>query len=158
MRVVLGDDVRRRCDADLIPTRVVLDDDLGIVPLTQPDAAGWVEYGPEPTPEVLPELTIARRVRRGYDEEGNPTFVWEHVLTGRAIVWTQSKEWDSASGLYTVTGTATVLYDGDLGLTASVSVSTDDGARWQVSEVDPGPDGLVLHMTRVAGDAIPEGS
>jgi hypothetical protein len=79
---------------------VVLADDCGAELCCGVDGG----CGDVPGDEGLTVLELRRRIRTGYDENDNPLFSWETVLSGGALVFETRTEFDAQAGVTIVVG------------------------------------------------------
>jgi hypothetical protein len=140
--------------------KVVLWDDPGVpvprvqvpsVVLDDSSVPGTVSEDP-PGAEVSvnPVLTVRQRTVGPDDDDGTPTFMWEQLLVGPAVLFEERSEFDSIAGSTSVKAKATLLYDGDVAVPESVSVTGDDGVVYRVTAVQQTPGYLTLEMERIA--------
>lgn len=99
---------------------------------------------------VFPTLTVKRRVQDEWTDEGDKLYVWDDIVTDRAVAWTTRSETDGSSGVTVEHATAVVLYSGTVRVTETASVHID-GTRYRVVSVAQFPDRLEFDLIR-AGD------
>lgn len=109
------------------------------------------EDAPTETFEVLPTLTVRQRERIGFDDDGDPVFVWSVLVEDTAVLWEEREEIDDISGATRIKAKATVLYDGGKEMTESAVVSSSSGGRFRVTSVAQVPDHLKMELERVDG-------
>lgn len=125
---------------------VGLDDDL------RPVNAGLSDDPNQPPPvDVLPRVSIRDREGNGYDDLGNPRWVWvDRVTDASAVMWEQREEVDDRAGTTLIKARTTVLYPPALPpLRETASVRTSDGNVWSVTALDRFPDRVTVQMERV---------
>ena len=128
-------------------SKILLSDDVVYRPSPRPTSLVAEDAVPECSDPAFPELTVWRRVRVGWTEEGAPQFSWEHVVTGTAIVYEERSEWDSEAGVTFVEGSAVVLYDGD-DIPNEACVVDCNGFRYRVFDMGRPPGRLEIRMRR----------
>lgn len=111
-----------------------------------------VDEDPAPTvvTEVNPRLTVRRRIRNGFDDDGVPLFGWADVVTAEALLFEERDEYDADAGLTQVKARAVLLYEGDVEVVESAVVVRDDGVRYRVLAVRQTPGRLEFDLARVA--------
>lgn len=121
-RVYLHDDLVLVGEA---PTavRVVLGDP-GCGPSSSSE---WCGDPLAPEVQVHPTLTVERRIRTSYDDDGVPQFEWETVTTGVAIEFTERTEIDDVAGVTRIVAKAIMLYDGEVAVTETAVVTSSHG-------------------------------
>ena len=104
--------------------------------------------GPDPT---LTEFTVRARDRDGYDDDGNPRYVWVDVLTGPALEWSTRTEIDQTAGITRVTGV--LVMANPAGVTIhETGIAVSGGMVWSITKTVPGPAGIKLHLLRLDHD------
>jgi len=101
---------------------------------------------------VLPTLTVLRRERTGYPDDGDPVFEWNELVEGPAVLWESRTEVDDVSGVTYVKAKATILYDGDTVVRETTLVKADTGGTFRVEGVAQVPGRLDFVLTRVSDD------
>ena len=127
--------------------RRLLRDDPGYCPVRQ--VFEPVECLIDEPAQVNPELTILVRERTGYTDDGDPEFGWEPVVTGIAIQFTDPSEVDALARVTVAPGRATMLYDGDVPVTASAVAHSSFGPRYRVVSAVQVGDVLELELLTV---------
>lgn len=93
-------------------------------------------------------VTVRRRLRTGYDEDGNPEFSWTDVVSGAVLGSESRRETDPVAGTSRWTATVTVLYDGPDWQDATAEVIDGRGLHWAVTAVLQLPGRLQLALAR----------
>jgi hypothetical protein len=132
-------------------TRVVLG---GIVDEPTPPSP----QPPEPATDLLvdTELTVRRRTRTGWTDEGDPSFTWADVVTGPALGMESRREVDPISGQIRISASATLLYSGPELENATTELVDGEGQHWSVTNVVQLPDRLKLRFYRVEAETTEE--
>lgn len=131
------------------PVKAGLDDD-GCVPCTdRTSGTPPVVPGDDGDTVVNPVLTVRIRTKQGYDDDGSPRLEWVDLMSGQAISYTQRQEFDQAAGRTVVDARATMLYEGDVRVTETASVTDDSGYTWRLLSVAQLPGMLSLVMQRI---------
>lgn len=110
--------------------KVALDED----PCAGGGSGGTVVGDTPGAPSPFPTLTVRLRTRVGYDGDGTPLFDWTTIASGASIMWQERKEFDAEAGLTVVKAKTTMLYDGEVEIPETVSVSSGDDT-WRVTAV-----------------------
>jgi len=92
-------------------------------------------------------VQVRQRDFAGYDDDGNPEFLWVTVVDGDAVVWEVADEVDQFTSA--LTGMCVVLYDGDVVVTEG-AVVVKDGVHWDVLQVKRPEGRLEFKIRRVA--------
>lgn len=102
---------------------------------------------------VNPTLTVRVRAQDGFTDDGDKRYVWEDVVTDRAVVWATRTEVDGSSGVTVEHATATVLYQGTATVNETAVVYVE-GDQYRVTSVSSFPDRIEFDLMRaVDGDA-----
>lgn len=99
--------------------------------------------------QVNPTLTVRRRWRTGYDEDGNPEFDWADVVTGVAILWEERTELDDVAGVTHIVARTVILYDGDEEVVETSIVESSHGGLFRVLSVAQTPDRIEMKLERL---------
>lgn len=150
-RVRLRDDfrgyprVRVRLDDDSYPSAVPtrLDDDCA-------DCGG----GELPADSIYPLLTIRERFSSGFDEDGNPMWMWADVVKDKSMISFETRtEKDDRAGITEVVADMVFLYPfSEPLIRESATVRTSDGYGWRITKIVRFPDRL-----QVTGNRIDDG-
>lgn len=131
------------------PVKAGLDDD-GCIPCTDLKSGMLpVVPGEGDDPIVNPVLKVRIRTKQGYEDDGSPRLEWVDLVEGQAISYTQRQEFDQAAGRTVVDARATMLYEGDVRVTETASVTDDSGYTWRVLSVAQLPGMLSLVLQRI---------
>lgn len=129
--------------------RVVLDARPGLCPGLQPADPGPVQLDGASDVLAGATVTVRRRLRTGWDDDGNPTFAWGDLVSGQVLGAETRRELDPVSGQARWSARVTVLYSGPALEDPTVEVVDDAGQHWQVTAVAQLPDRIALTMTRL---------
>lgn len=100
--------------------------------------------------DLAPTLAeVRQRFFNDYDDNGDPYFTWETVVTGEVVAFTMSSEIDQFTSIRK--GTLTVLYSGTTNVTEGAVVVDSDGLHYAVVGVNCPPGRLELTLERVEG-------
>jgi hypothetical protein len=106
----------------------------------------------EPEDPSLPTLSIRERMRPTFDFTGTPQLSWRTAVQGPAIMYSERRETNDATGQTKVTATAVIGWDPEDDGPApkeSAVVWDGDGKRWELTVCNPLPGRLELVMERV---------
>lgn len=106
----------------------------------------------EPEEPLLPTLTVRERVRDTFDFTGTPQLSWRTAVTGPALIYSERRERNDATGQTMVTATAALGWDPEDDGPApreSAVVWDSAGQRWELTVCDPLPGRLQLTMERI---------
>lgn len=117
--------------------------------LTPPVAVPVI--GSAPVTDVLAGavVTVRRRLRTGFDDDGNPEFAWSTAVRGEVLGAETKRELDPVAGTAVWSAKVTVLYSGPDFQDATAEVVDATGLHWAVTRVQQLPDRLVLWLTRL---------
>lgn len=140
--------VQLRCDCGDVShgATIALDEDI-----LAPGGEAWPE-----DVHIGSVLTIWRRVRTGYDDNGAPVFSWEALAPANAVDYQQRKEVDPVAGITLVVADATITYDGPDIPHETMAIRDQDGRLWRVRSASVGAG--VMRVTMVRLDQEPDGA
>lgn len=100
---------------------------------------------------VNPSVTVRQRLQAGYDEDGNPEWVWSDVVKDQeAIMFVTRTEVSDAAGFASVKATVAFLYGGMMPMIReTASVTTSDGLIWSIAAAERFPDRYQLDLERI---------
>jgi hypothetical protein len=127
--VDLGGSMARRTH-QYRPVHALVDGDCGY----DEEVAPWAIGDLDPTlPGNEPMFVLYRRVRTGYDDEGNPTFDWREFARARAIQYTEREEIDPVAGTTHVRAEIMLLFDGQTEPHETMIAVDENGDAWRVT-------------------------
>ena len=96
---------------------------------------------------VFPTLTVKVRAHDGFTADGDKRYVWEGVVTDRAVAWATRTEVDGSSGVTVEHVTAVVLYSGTTPVTETAAVYVE-GQQYRVTSAATFPDRIEFGLVR----------
>lgn len=151
-RAMLRDDYNRGPASSLNGGGVRLDDDgRSSVPTGIRDTPGPGVPGETPPPahSVGPVVTVRERISQGFDDDGNPKWGWQDVVSNvETIAVEDRQEISDNAGSVLVSATVTFLYPDDYAPIRETAQVRLEGKLWRVVKVIPAPGRTTLKLER----------